>query len=123
MRIVRNHYVLAVNDAKHSARFYVDRLGFTQSHEDPWWTFVRRDDCTFMLGSCPDDPPASALGSHSYVAYLLVDDADRLFAEWKGRGVEPLHEPADEPWGMREFTISTPDGHRIRVGQQIPASS
>ena len=121
MHILRNHHVLAVHDAKESARFYIDRLGFAQSHEDPWWTFVRRDGCTIMLGSCPDDAPASDLGSHSYVAYLLVDDVDGLYAEWRGRGVEPLDAPVDEAWGMREFGIRTPDGHRIRVGQRLEA--
>jgi hypothetical protein len=31
----------------------------------PCWRFI------FMLGRCPDVPPASELGDHSYVAYLL----------------------------------------------------
>ena len=26
---------------------------------------------------------------------------------------------ADKPWGMREFAIETPDGHRIMFGQDI----
>jgi len=28
-----------------------------------------------------------------------------------------LSQPATEPWGLREFSIRTPDGHRIRFGE------
>ena len=30
-----------------------------------------------------------------------------------------VHEIEDKPWGMREFGIRTPDGHRIMIGQPI----
>jgi len=26
---------------------------------------------------------------------------------------------ADKPWGMREFGVRTPDGHRIMFGQEL----
>jgi hypothetical protein len=31
------------------------------------------------------------------------------------------HNIADQPWGMREFSIVTPDGHRIAFGEELPA--
>lgn len=37
-----------------------------------------------------------------------------------GAGATLTQPPADEPWGMREFGIRTPDGHRIRFGQESP---
>jgi len=35
------------------------------------------------------------------------------------RGVELWHPLADKPWGMREFAIVTPDGHRIVFGEVL----
>jgi len=34
--------------------------------------------------------------------------------------VEVWHPLADKPWGMREFAIVTPDGHRIVFGETVP---
>lgn len=117
--ILQNHYVLAVHDIKLSAAFYVDKLGFEIVMEPEGWIFVQRDHVMIMLGECPDDLPAHDTGCHSYFAYLRVDDADALYAEFTGRGVEFLSPIADKPWGMREFGVRTVDGHRIMVGHGV----
>ena len=117
--ILQNHYVLAVPDARASARFYVDALGFRVVAEPDGWVFVSKDQCLIMLGSCPDDLPPGELGCHSYFGYLVVDDVDRCYAELAEKGVTPLGKLADEPWGMREFALRTPDGHRIKIGQVL----
>ena len=118
-RILANHHVLAVHDVRRSARFYVDALGFHVVAEPPGWIFVARDRCMIMLGECPDDRPPRALGSHNSFAYLRVDDVDAYDDELAGRSVETIQDIADTPWGMREFGIRTPDGHRIMIGQRI----
>jgi hypothetical protein len=33
--------------------------------------------------------------------------------------VEFWHPLGDKPWGMREFAIVTPDGHRIVFGEEM----
>lgn len=121
MKILQNHYVLAVHKVRESAKFYADVLGFCVVHEDPSWIFVARDNCMIMLGECPDDMHPSQLGCHNYFAYLRVDDVDAFHAELQAKGINPLDIVADKPWGMREFGIRTPDGHRITVGQAITA--
>jgi catechol 2,3-dioxygenase-like lactoylglutathione lyase family enzyme len=121
--ILQNHYVLAVPDVRASARFYVDVLGFAVTVEVPGWIFVSKDNCTIMLGECPTDMHPSQLGSHNYFAYLRVDDVDAYYAQLQSRGIRSLHGIADKPWGMREFGIKTPDGHRIMFGQKIGPSS
>ncbi len=121
MTIEANHYVLAVHDVKASAQFYVETLGFEVVMEPAGWIFVKRDNVMIMLGECPDDMPASELGCHSYFAYLRVDDADAWFAEIKSKGAEMLSQIQNKPWGMREFGLRTPDGHRITIGQRIAA--
>jgi len=119
LKILQNHYVLAVHNVRESASFYVEKLGFRITAEPPGWIFVARDNCMIMLGECPDDMHPSQLGCHNYFAYLRVDDADRYHAECRDRGVDPLAPVEDKPWGMREFSIKTPDGHRIHVGHEI----
>ena len=56
-------------------------------------------------------------GTTRYVAYLIVEGVDEFHAEVAERGAEVLSQPATEPWGLREFSIRTPDGHRIRFGE------
>lgn len=119
--ILQNHYVLAVPDARRSAAFYVEMLGFAIVAEPPGWVFVQKDNCMIMLGECPDDLPAGELGCHSYFAYLRVADADSYFQHLKSKGADILAEIADKPWHMREFVIRTPDGHRIMIGHSLPA--
>jgi catechol 2,3-dioxygenase-like lactoylglutathione lyase family enzyme len=117
--ILQNHYVLAVHNVRESARFYVDVLGFEITSEPPGWIFVKKDNCMIMLGECPDDMPAGELGCHSYFAYLRVDDVDAYHAMVSNAGAQFLESVSDRPWGMREFAIKTPDGHRLKIGQII----
>ncbi len=121
MSILQNHYVLGVHNVRESARFYVDVLGFAIVMEPPGWIFVRKDNCMIMLGECPDDMHPSELGCHNYFGYLRVDDVDAYYEQVQRAGVTPLHELADKPWGMREFGVKSPDGHRIMIGQIISA--
>ena len=117
--ILQNHYVLAVHDVKRSAGFYVEMLGFEVVLEPPGWIFVKKDNCMVMLGECPDDMPPSELGCHNYYAYFRVSDADAYYHEVKAKGAEILSHIASKPWNMREFSIRTPDGHRITIGQSL----
>ena len=117
--ILQNHYVLVVHDVRVSAAFYVDVLDFSVVAEPPGWIFVSRDGCMIMLGECPDDLPPAELGCHSYFAYLRVDDADAWYVQCLARAGECLGGIEDKPWGMREFGIRTPDGHRLMIGQMI----
>ncbi len=72
-----------------------------------------------MLGLCPDVPAADELGDHSYVAYVRVDDVDGFHERAVAAGAEILQAPHDEPWGMRELALRSPDGHRFMLGQSI----
>ena len=121
--ILQNHYVLAVHDLRQSAEFYVRVLGFQIVDEPPGWIFVAKDGCMIMLGECPDDMPASELGCHSYFAYLRVENADSYYRHVTALGGNVLSHIEDKPWGMREFSVRSPDGHRITIGHVRKASS
>ena len=118
--ILRHHYVLAVHDVRRSADFYVGMLGFGIVAEPEGWIFVEKDQCMIMLGECRDAMSPAALGDHNYFAYLRVADADRYYDDLRAKGgVDFLSAIADKPWGMREFGIRTPDGHRILIGHAL----
>lgn len=117
--ILQNHHVLAVPDRHASARFFVDTLGFRVVNEPPGWVFVARDNCMLMLGECPDAIPPAELGDHSWFTYLRVDDADAFHAQVVSSGVQPLSPIQDKPWGLREFSVRTPEGFRITIGHII----
>lgn len=116
--ILQNHYVLAVHNVRTSAQFFVDVLGFIIVAEPDGWIFVRKDNCMIMLGECPNDLHPSEIGCHNYFAYLRVDDVDAYHAQVQRAGIQ-LDAVEDKPWGMREFGLKTPEGHRIRIGQMI----
>lgn len=112
-------FVLAVNDLERSVRFYVDQLGFTEDLQAEGWAFLHRGACHLRLGHCADAVPMAKTPDHSWFAYLTVDDAQALFQSLVRNRVEIWHPLADKPWGMREFAIVTPDGHRIVFGQDL----
>jgi catechol 2,3-dioxygenase-like lactoylglutathione lyase family enzyme len=113
--------VLAVNDLDASRRYYVEVLGFEEVLAVEGWSFLRRGACGLRIGHCPGARPMSDPGcmDHSWFLYLRVDDASALFEEYRGRGVSMWHRLEDKPWGMREFAVVTPDGHRIVFGQEL----
>ena len=51
-------------------------------------------------------------------AYLFVDDADGLAAEWREAGAD-VRSPEDTPWGKREGVTIDPDGNIIRFGSPL----
>ena len=74
-----------------------------------------------MLGHCPDEVPASQINDHSYFAYIEVEGIDELHSEFQARGLASLTASESKAWGMREFMVTTPDGHRIMFGQDLDA--
>ena len=119
-RIISSRLVLAVRDLKVSTDYYVAVLGFSRDPIDAdGWSFLTRDTFRVMLGECPDEVPASELANHSYVAYWNVEGVDQFYDEIKSRGALLSSSPEDKPWGLREFGLRTPDGHRITCGELI----
>ena len=120
MLVTRSNPVLAVHDLDRSSAWYRDVLGCSVEDTVPGeWRFCRSGDVIFMLGRCPDDPPASEIGVHNYVAYLHVDDVEAFHDRAVAAGADVLKPPTDEPWGQREMALRSPDGHRFMLGQPI----
>jgi uncharacterized glyoxalase superfamily protein PhnB len=71
---------------------------------------------TRLILAVRDLRAATDLGDHSYVAHINVDDVEGLYDEFVSRGVPIRASPETRPWGMREFVLRTPDGHRMTFG-------
>lgn len=111
--------VLAVHSLTASVDYYTRVLGMEVDFTAPGWAFLSRGSFRLMLGECTDAMPAHDLGDHSYFAYVTVEGIDELFAEVVAAGATFTQKLADKPWGMREFGVRTPDGHRIMFGQEL----
>jgi catechol 2,3-dioxygenase-like lactoylglutathione lyase family enzyme len=58
--------------------------------------------------------------AHEGDVYLYVDDVDALYAEYRSKNVKLYRELQNEQYGVRDFTIETPDGHRLAFGTRMP---
>jgi len=118
--IVDCRSVLAVQDLKISTQFYTEVLGFQQEPVDAQgWSFLSKGCFKLMLGECADEVAAAETGNHSWFVRLMLDGLDDYHREIASRGAEVIAEPADKRWGLREFVIRTPDGHRIMFAEPI----
>jgi len=119
-QIINSLYVLAVRDLQVSTKYFTEILGFQKDPiEAAGWRFLSRDRVRLMLGECRDAQPAGELGDHSYFAYWNIDGIDDLYREFVSKGALVTSAPTNKPWGLREFGLRTPDGHRIVCGQPI----
>jgi catechol 2,3-dioxygenase-like lactoylglutathione lyase family enzyme len=50
-------------------------------------------------------------------AIFRSDDLDATFEHVRVSGAEILEEPADRPWGPRDFAVRDPSGNLVRIAQ------
>ena len=118
-KVVHTRHVLAVKDLKIETEYYIDKLGFDRDFTAPGWEFLSFGDFKVMLGECSDEMTAEATGNHSWFAHALIENVDEIYQEFRERGATILSAIENKPWGIREFSVVTPDGHRIAFGQLI----
>jgi uncharacterized glyoxalase superfamily protein PhnB len=64
--------------------------------------------------------PAETGGRNTQSPYLIVDDADAVYATAKASGAEIFMEIADQDYGGRGFGCRDPEGHLRSVGTYNP---
>lgn len=118
------------SDIQVSLDFYTRILDFTivkQPDPDPEaflsrYALIRRDADLLHLSSHAND------GAFGNVVYVGVEEVDRLFNHFLERGLiddggrsKPgvRIRPVDQSWGMREFSVSDPDGNKLTFGCSI----
>jgi len=79
-----------------------------------------------MLGSEKNDEygrnfkSPSVLGAETRSTYLVVPDADAIYARAQAAGATVVRSLQDTPYGSREFTVKDPEGHSWSVGTYDP---
>jgi catechol 2,3-dioxygenase-like lactoylglutathione lyase family enzyme len=114
----RLHPGLRVPDVPAAAAFYTDRLGFNLGFTwgDPVaMAGVNLGDVQVFLERGPP--------SEGMAVYFVVDDADGLYAFHRGSGVEIVEPLDDRPYGMRDYMVRDPHGHRLGFGHYIPIAA
>lgn len=111
-QFVQGSPVLHVVDVEATAAFYRDTLGFTSDFGDERYAVVWRDNSAIHF--VRDD--AGPKGVH---LFQWVKDVDAYFKEVVGRGARVDGEPADQPYGIREFSLRDVNGVAIVFGQDI----
>jgi catechol 2,3-dioxygenase-like lactoylglutathione lyase family enzyme len=107
--------ILPVLDMAASIAFYTI-AGFTVRLHEPGggYAFVDHDDVSVFdldLSEQPFEPENNGAG-----CYLVVPDVDDWHARLSASHLL-LSDVEDQPWGMRELTLTDPSGNRLRIGQ------
>jgi len=118
-KVKATQHVLAVNDLEGSEQYFIEKLGFKLRFRTEGWSFISLQSFHVMLGHCSDEISVKETNNHSYFAYINCENIDSLFQTYKESGVLFTEEVSDKPWGIREFGIITPEGHRILFGQEL----
>jgi predicted enzyme related to lactoylglutathione lyase len=115
-----------VDDVVSTANFYRDKLGFAYDRfwgEPPCFCMVRRSGMTMMLNQIEKAVvrPNRVTDPHGEVwdAYVWVDDADALYAEFQSKGVKITRPICDQPYRCRDFDIEDCNGYRVCFGQDM----
>jgi uncharacterized glyoxalase superfamily protein PhnB len=116
-----------VDDVVKTANDYRDQLGFEYERfwgEPPAFCMVYRRGVVIMLaqleqkgGMRPNrlvDPEGGA-----WDAYVWIDDADRLHAEYRAKGVKIVRELCDQEYGCRDFEVEDRNGYRLCFGHHL----
>jgi uncharacterized glyoxalase superfamily protein PhnB len=113
-----------VDDVVVTANFYRDKLGFHYERfwgEPPCFCMVKCGGIIIMLSQLATpglmhpnrlvDPNGEA-----WDAYVWVEDADRLYSEFKAKGVKIARDICDQPYGNRDFDVEDCNGYRLCFG-------
>ncbi len=118
-----------VNDLAASLKWYTTVLGCTVENEwknDDGATFaasLAAGSVQFNVGQ--DDfakgrDRAKGVGCRLYCE--TAQDIDELAARIQSAGGLLDSDPTDHPWGMRDFSLSDPDGFKITIWKPIPGA-
>jgi uncharacterized glyoxalase superfamily protein PhnB len=110
-------------DIPGTVAYYKDKLGFEclgMWQDPPVYAIVARDQHAIHFRCTA----SAAAGSDKYEdelldAYLYVENADALYAEYAAKGVEFARGLANMPWHSREFVVKDCDGRLLAFGANL----
>src|SRR4029077_18315160 len=103
--------------------YYKDKLGFEclGTWQDPPVYAIVAPDQQAIPFRWPQPPTANPDKYRDELldAYVFVEDADALYAEYAGRGVEFTRGLANMPCASREFVVKDRDGRLLAFGANL----
>jgi uncharacterized glyoxalase superfamily protein PhnB len=115
--------VFFTKDIPQTLAYYKEKLGFECLGtwlDPPVYAIVARDEHAIHF-RCAEPPTANPdkYDDELLDAYLFVEDADALYAEFAVKGVEFTRELVDTPWHSREFVAKDCDGRLLAFGSNL----
>jgi uncharacterized glyoxalase superfamily protein PhnB len=103
--------------------YYKEKLGFEclgTWQDPPVYAIVARDQQAIHF-RCAEAPTANPNKYRDELldAYVFVEDADALYAEYAGQGVEFTRGLANTAWQSREFVVKDCDGRLLAFGASL----
>lgn len=107
-----SHFSLVVHNQNEALAFYTEKLGFmvTEAHKADdntwyWLTIAPTQDSTIslslLLPQTEEDRAIIGKQSGSIPLFvLLVDDCQKIIAEFAAKGVTVIKQPTNEFWGV-----------------------
>lgn len=117
--------LLLVRDLPRAVAFY-QRLGFRDPAvhgEPPCFAMLHRDGLDLMLQVAADRVARPNGDAGCWDLALRVADLAAEQAALAAQGIDLAKGPTDTFYGMREVEVVDPDGHRICIGQDLPAAA
>ncbi len=102
--------------------YYEEKLGFAcvgKWMDPPVYAITVRDEQRIHFRCAAAPKAANKYKEELLDAYLLVEDADGLYAEYSARGVEFARGLGDMPWHSREFVVKDCDGRLLAFGTNL----
>jgi uncharacterized glyoxalase superfamily protein PhnB len=114
-----------VNDLQKSLAWYQDVLGF--SVDERWerdgklvGISLRAGATTFMIGQDDWKKGRDRKKGEGFRLYCTTtQNVDALARRIKARGGALDSEPANQPWGTRDFSLTDPDGFKLTIGSDL----
>ena len=103
--------------------YYKEKFGFEclgTWQNPPVYAIVARDQHAIHFRCAP--PPRANPDKYAdelLDAYLHIEDADVLYAEYAAKGVELTRGLANMPWSSREFVLKDCDGRLLAFGSSL----
>jgi predicted enzyme related to lactoylglutathione lyase len=111
---------LEVDDLASAAVFLREVLGFEVEVDEPGMGLMLLQRDAVGLALVRSATPGVNATTAVYIGVTGVDDLHRACAAAGARIVAGLE---DHPWGLRDFVVEMPGGHRLALGERIgPAS-
>jgi hypothetical protein len=105
-------------------RTHYEALGFDVRVHGGDYATAARDGVRIHFREVPEaGAGGAAVVGERGAAYIGVDDADALHAEWRAAGVGETGDLFDPGFGVWEAAHTDPDGNLLRFGSPLPSGS